>query len=86
MKITKRQLRRIIREALEQRAYFITDFGSSLPIDQKGDALELDFTSLPRYAVWGREGVGKLEVIDNGDDLEILLAKHGLTPDKVRKL
>ena len=86
MKITRRHLRGIIREALEQRAHFITDFGSSLPIEQTGDALDLDFTSLPRYAVWGNEGVGKLEVIDNGDDLEALLTKHGLTPDKVRSL
>ena len=86
MRITRRQLRGIIREALEQRAYFITDFGSSLPIEQKGDALELDFTSLPRYAVWGQTGRGKPEVIDNGDDLQALLTRHGLTPDKVRSI
>ena len=86
MRITRRQLRGIIREALEQRAYFITDFGAPIPIEQEGDALELDFTSLPRYAVWGPTGRGKPEVVDNGDDLQALLTKYGLTPDKVRKI
>lgn len=86
MKITRKQIRRIIREALEKRAYFITDFGAPMPIDQKGDALDLDFTSLPRYAVWGPTGRGKPEVIDNGNDLQALLLKYDLTPDKVRQI
>tara|TARA_B100000287_G_scaffold178286_1_gene168321 strand:+ start:307 stop:567 length:261 start_codon:yes stop_codon:yes gene_type:complete len=86
VKITKARLRQIIRESLEQRAAFITDFGAPIPIEQEGDALELDFTSLPRYAVWGDTGRGKPQVIDNGDDLQSLLAKYGLTPDKVRQI
>ena len=86
MKIKKSQLRRLIREALEQRAYFITDFGAPIPIDQEGDALDLEFTSLPRYAVWGPTGRGKPQVIDGGNDLQSLLAKYELTPDKVRQI
>ena len=86
MRITEHRLRRIIREAIGQGASFITDFGESIPIEQTGDALELEYTSIPRYAVWGDTGRGKPQVIDNGDDLEMLLAKYELTPDRVKSI
>jgi len=91
MKITKRQLRRTIREVLDQhhstfqrlsessgQAFFITDFGAPIALDKSaGDNAELGFDSLPRYGVWGDTGRGKPQVIDTGNDLEALLAKHG---------
>jgi len=91
MEITNRQLRKTIREILDQhysafqrlsdstgQAYFITDFGAPIPIDPNaGDNAELGFDSLPRYGVWGDTGRGKPQVIDTGNDLEALLAKYG---------
>jgi len=91
MKITNRQLRKTIREILDEHhsafqrlseavgeAYFITDFGAPIPIDPNaGDNAELGFDELPRYGVWGDTGRGKPQVIDSGNDLEALLAKYG---------
>ena len=92
MRITKRQLRQIIREAVGPvgDVYFITDLGSSIPIDMRSeDNPEKAFsslTSLPRYAVWGDMGVGKPQVVDSGDDLEELMTKYKLSADLVKKI
>ena len=92
MKITKRQLRQIVREAVGSvgDVYFITDLGSSVPIERRNeDNPEKAFsilTSLPRYAVWGDTGVGKPQVVDSGDDLEELMTKYKLSPDSVKKI
>lgn len=57
-------------------ARFITDFGSSTTfvVEGTGEVVELG-----RYGVWGDKGhwSGKAEVIEVGDDLDALQAKHG---------
>ena len=87
MKITRRQLRKIIREAIEmpygQPAAGITDFGASIEME---DVDTGEITSLPRYGVWGEAGRGKHEVIETGNDLEYLLKKYGLTMKQVTRI
>lgn len=58
---------------------FITDFGES-PVLTADDGTEL---RLGRYGVWKWNG-RKHEVVDQGDDLEDLRARHGITSDVIR--
>jgi hypothetical protein len=87
MKITKQQLRRIVKEAIEmpygEPAAGITDFGAALEME---DVATGEISTLPRYGVWAEAGRGKHEVVETGDDLEYLLKKYGLTIKQVTRL
>ena len=56
---------------------FITDTRS--PQDVTDAATGAFVMRLDRYGVWGDTGRGKPQVIETGDDLDALLAKHELT-------
>ncbi len=82
MKLTKRHLRRIIteeiRDLVDGTPLFITDMGRSMKITSGDAAEELDYDSIPRYAVWGyHASKGKPQVIDGSDDVQELLQRHG---------
>ena len=52
---------------------FITDMGRPIPFTLTGGPTEV----LPRYGVWDTSSRGNPEVIDTGNSLEELQAKHG---------
>lgn len=60
------------------RQAFITDFGES-PVLMADDGTEL---RLGRYGVWKWNG-RKHEVVDQGDDLEELRARHGIMTEVI---
>ena len=58
----------------ESKAYFITDFGTSIT---GTDASGKKKIVIDRFGVWGDTGAGKPQVIDTSDNLEALKKKHG---------
>lgn len=54
-------------------------------ISDNGGGVSWGGRPIPRYGVWeyGKKGKSKYEVTETGEELEPLLAKHGLTLDDV---
>ena len=69
---------------IKAKGEFITDFGKE--VEAKDSETGKVVFKLSRFAVWGDQGRGKAEVIDNGNNLNALLKKHNLDKSRVKKL